>query len=62
MLIFKCDRCGRELKQAGALVFSPPNREAWMVEKHHVCAECWPELVAFLKDKNSQSSEKSQGR
>ena len=52
MLELKCDKCGRELTEPGALVFSPPKSEAWIVKKYHVCADCWPALVALLKAKN----------
>lgn len=44
MLTLRCDLCRAELQQPGALVFSPPTSEAWLVEKYHVCATCWPEL------------------
>ena len=50
MLNLKCDKCGRELTQPGALVFSPPTGDGWLVEKYHVCADCWPALVAELRD------------
>jgi hypothetical protein len=60
MLELKCDKCGRELTEAGALVFSPPKGEAWIVEKYHVCANCWPKLVAFVKGDKAPSSEQTQ--
>jgi hypothetical protein len=49
MLELKCDKCGTELQQPGALVFSPPTGEAWLVEKYHVCAACWPALLEMLR-------------
>ncbi|MEX2172374.1 MAG: hypothetical protein WD851_23845 [Pirellulales bacterium] len=49
MLQLKCDKCGRELHEPGALVFSPPTGESWIVEKYHVCAECWPTVLAMLQ-------------
>jgi hypothetical protein len=50
MLELRCDVCGRELQKPGALIFSPPTQEAWIVEKYHVCADCWPTVVALFKD------------
>jgi hypothetical protein len=49
MLKLECDLCHQELKEPGALIFSPPTSEAWIVEKYHVCADCWPAIVALLK-------------
>ena len=49
MLELKCDRCGRELSEPGALVFSPPTNEAWVVNKYHVCADCWPTVMSILE-------------
>jgi hypothetical protein len=49
MLELTCDKCRRELKEPGALVFSPPTSKAWIVEKYHVCADCWPEVLALVK-------------
>ena len=53
MLELKCDKCGRELTEPGALVFSPPKGEMWIVEKYHVCADCWPAFVALLNAEKS---------
>jgi hypothetical protein len=49
MLELKCDKCGQELRSPGALVFSPPTSETWLVEKYHVCFECWPAVLEILK-------------
>jgi hypothetical protein len=49
MLELKCDKCGQELRHPGALVFSPPTSETWLVEKYHVCVECWPTVLAALQ-------------
>jgi hypothetical protein len=59
MLELKCNRCHRELREPGALIFSPPKNEAWLVEKYHVCAECWPKVAALLKN---DAKEESQAR
>jgi hypothetical protein len=49
MLKLACDRCGAALSEPGALLFSPPTSEAWIVEKYHICAQCWPEVLAELR-------------
>jgi hypothetical protein len=50
MLELKCDKCGRELREPGALILSPPTTKEWLVEKYHVCADCWPAVSALLKE------------
>jgi hypothetical protein len=50
MLELRCDVCQRELQEPGALVFSPPTTDAWIVEKYHVCKNCWPTILGLLKD------------
>jgi len=40
----KCDKCKKELKVFGALLFSPPNKKS-VVKKFHVCVPCYMELV-----------------
>lgn len=45
MLNLKCDKCGRELIQPGALLFSPPKQDQWIVEKYHLCVACWSVIV-----------------
>jgi hypothetical protein len=42
-LIFDCERCGKPIEFAAALLFSPPNAE--MVRKHHVCGECYEIII-----------------
>jgi hypothetical protein len=39
MLDFKCDSCGAQVEQPGALVFSPPMSNT--VRKFHVCVACF---------------------
>ncbi|HEY2826661.1 MAG TPA: hypothetical protein VGJ04_03590 [Pirellulales bacterium] len=49
-----CDKCGSELREFGALAFSPPHslpddtpgRE---VEKYHLCQSCWLEFTRWLE-------------
>jgi hypothetical protein len=57
MLELKCDMCDRELQEPGALIFSPPTNEVWLVEKHHVCTDCWPALDALLKSKPGEPTD-----
>ena len=54
MLELKCDICGRDLAAPGALVFSPPTDDGWLVEKFHVCADCWPTVAALIEDKTGE--------
>jgi hypothetical protein len=56
MLELKCDMCGRELRLPGALIFSPPTSEVWIVEKYHICAECWPAVSAMLTETPERSA------
>ncbi len=44
----KCDKCGKELRAFGAILFSPPNERS-EVKKFHICAECYAELLETLK-------------
>lgn len=46
MLELRCDRCGDELNQPGALLFSPPRDDGWLVEKYHLCVECYAKIAA----------------
>jgi hypothetical protein len=48
MLELKCDVCHRKLQEPGALIFSPPTKVGWLVEKYHICADCWPAIDALL--------------
>lgn len=41
-----CSRCDQELKEFGALAFSPP--ENGMVGKWHLCVKCWDEFQVFI--------------
>lgn len=43
----KCSICGDELRDYGALMFSPPNREGITI-KWHVCKKCWSTFVLLL--------------
>ena len=58
MIKVKCDRCGKELKRLGALVFSPPvyyYRSAGSlsneVQKYHICIKCYVKLVDWIGGK-----------
>jgi hypothetical protein len=57
MLKIKCDKCKKELMEAGALVFSPPRKEHEsgkcgmdITDKFHICTKCWDDLELFLND------------
>lgn len=43
-----CDKCGAELQQPGALMFSPPNSHS-EVKKYHLCVGCWCVVMAEIK-------------
>lgn len=39
----KCDKCGEELKDFGAILFSPPDKNS-TVKKFHVCVGCYKKM------------------
>lgn len=43
MLKINCDKCGNELKEPGALLFTPPKKGK--VRKYHLCVRCWKILI-----------------
>lgn len=43
-----CDRCKKELKEFGGLLFSPPNKEG-TVKKFHICKDCFKEVIPNFK-------------
>lgn len=45
--------------QPGALIFSPPTAGTLMVEKFHICADCWPAVAEMIKDKNLEHTDKT---
>jgi len=45
----KCDKCGMELDEFGAILLSPPNDNS-EVEKLHICKDCYEEIMASVKD------------
>lgn len=49
MIRITCSRCNADLKDPGALIFSPPNQQGTVV-KIHLCIDCWKDLTyQFLK-------------
>ncbi|MFH1036494.1 MAG: hypothetical protein V1756_00285 [Patescibacteria group bacterium] len=38
----KCDKCKKELKEFGAILFSPPKKN--VVQKFHLCQKCYREI------------------
>ena len=47
-----CAMCNKELKQFGAILFSPPltNKNRFVV-KYHICINCYKKLRSSLNDK-----------
>ena len=43
-----CDFCKKELKQFGALLFSPPNKKG-VTKKLHVCTHCYKEILKITR-------------
>jgi hypothetical protein len=43
----KCDRCGKDQKELGAILLSPPVGK--LVVKIHICAECYKKVVKAAK-------------
>jgi len=55
----KCDICKKIIKQPGALVFGPPILTSdkpfyTIVDKIHVCVECWKWLTKTLVIKSKK--------
>lgn len=51
MIKVKCDKCKRELKETGGLVFSPPFDIEYVgsvTQKLHVCRKCYDKLLKWL--------------
>lgn len=40
----KCDSCGKELSEFGAILMSPPNR-ANQSRKFNICKKCYEKIV-----------------
>jgi uncharacterized protein with PIN domain len=43
----KCDKCGEELTEFGAILLSPPNENS-EVKKFHICVECYKIIESDL--------------
>lgn len=46
----KCDRCKKELKEFGGILFSPPDKKN-MVMKLHLCKKCYTAIYQSLSNK-----------
>ena len=46
----KCDKCGKEFKEFGAILLSPPNKQN-TVKKFHLCKVCYGEIRKKLQNK-----------
>ena len=44
----KCDQCGQELTDYGAILLSPPDGQG-MVKKFHICKSCYAKLEKQLE-------------
>lgn len=62
MLEIRCDICRKELQQPGALIFSPPTSDGWLVEKYHLCADCWLEVAGLLNRQKIDDGSSNQPR
>lgn len=50
----KCDKCGQELTEFGALLFSPPNENS-EVKKLHVCQACYADMLVEFPSEQKNS-------
>lgn len=55
----KCDRCREELKEKGALIFSPPIVQDGLdiVQKYHLCVKCYEWLIGITTEENKKDGE-----
>jgi hypothetical protein len=54
MIKVKCDKCRKELKETGGLVFSPPFDIEYVgsvTQKLHVCRKCYDKLLKWMQKK-----------
>lgn len=49
-LYIDCDRCGSELNEPSALVFSPPSKFGNAVTKYHICEDCFYGLSEWMEN------------
>lgn len=49
MIVVMCGRCGNELAEPGALLFSPPTRVG-QTHKLHLCVDCWKKIAHEIRD------------
>ena len=40
----KCDKCGKELTEFGAILLGPPNKKN-EVKKFHLCTTCYKKVI-----------------
>ena len=43
-----CDICGKDLKEFGAICFSPPNKKGYC-KKYHICILCFNNVEKLFK-------------
>ena len=57
----KCNKCGKELHDFGALLFSPPDGESKTI-KYHLCKNCYGKIIEnFYPIKNIKKTTKRNG-
>lgn len=44
-----CNRCGKELTEFGAILFSPPDASE-RTKKWHLCKACYEDIVRNFKE------------
>jgi len=52
----KCDICGEELLELGALLFSPPNKNK-LCNKYHICNNCFKDIKKIYKNFKVENEE-----
>jgi ribosome-binding protein aMBF1 (putative translation factor) len=53
----KCEMCGKELEDFGAILFSPPDEESKTL-KLHLCVNCYKKVFKKFKYKPSSAHAK----
>lgn len=56
-----CVKCGKELDEPGALLFSPPknrlDKHVFDVTKAHLCYNCWNKLIdMFIPESENEEN------
>jgi len=54
-LDFPCKRCKGKIEEPGAIMISPPDKDDFC-KKYHICSECFPEVLRFIRGENNGNS------